>query len=238
MLPRRSLFSLTIGLFSLLTLWSALPRPAVAAEDDYLFGTQLVLISPTQLDVKNAYWVDMLPKPYSYSQGTIIDAINAARAVRGVKTEVDVATYPISIGSEMQRSGKWEYNIDFHWMTPADVEVVLKGFPLTGKLAGLDHVLRPLKTALFPSNPTADGLSASIDLLGAKLTLTGDDSFNAFKARITDLLTKRFGDRAKFDLSLDDIYMVSGTNQNGVAFTLTVYLDGAESQALKEDEAP
>jgi hypothetical protein len=74
-------------------------------------------------------------------------------------------------------------------------------------------------------------------VLGTTLTVTGDETFNSVMQRVTELLAQRFGNRAKFDLSLDDVFMASGDSQYAVSFTLTVYLDGAESQALT-DEAP
>jgi hypothetical protein len=211
---------------------------AAAAGDKYVFGTELVLASPKQLAAGSGYWADQLPKAFNYSQGSIVDEVNRARAARGVPAEIDVATYPVEIGVERQRGGKWEYNINFHWMTPEDVDAALAKFPLTGKLAGLARSYRPLGKAVFFSAPAGDGTQCSADILGAALSYSGDDTFNALKGRVVELLKARFGDRAKFDLSVDNVYMVSGTDQNGTSFSLTVYLDGAESQELNADEAP
>ena len=69
----------------------------------YVFGTSLVLTSPKQLaDPNKGFWGDALPTAYNFSQGSIVDAVNAARKARGETEMVDVKNYPINIGSVAQ----------------------------------------------------------------------------------------------------------------------------------------
>jgi hypothetical protein len=202
--------------------------PASAEEADmYVFGTKLVLTSPRQLmDPNSGWWADLLPTEYSYSIGSIVAAVNAAREARGVTEKIDVKTYPISIGGETPVSGGYEYNIDFARMTPADVDVVLAQFPLTGKLSDLPRDIRPIGIGYFYANTTEPNGTLALALAGSNVSIDAGHSFNTVHDMIAQVLQQRFGDRAKFDLSLNRYSSAMGTSSFDV--NVTVYLDGAE----------
>jgi hypothetical protein len=205
-----------------------LARPALAADGDYVFGTSLVITSPSSLTPHNGSWDDQLPKAYRFSQGSIIDEINRARAARGNKTEVDVAAYPIVVGAEVGKDGKFEYSIDFQQMLPEDIDVALKKFPLTGKLAALPHAYRPIAIGYFNGDSTDGGASVTVTVLGKALSFNTSDSYSHIREAVASELAQRFKDRAKFDLSINNFQTVVPNSPSSFSIYVTVYLDGAE----------
>jgi hypothetical protein len=228
----RSIWLLSCAALCALTLTCAVAGAARAADNDaYIFGTSLVLTSPKSLTTGNTYWSELLPKAYNYSIGSIVDAVNEARAARGIKAEVDVAAYPVVIGSEVQANGAYEYNIDFLQMTPDDVAVALKKFPLGGKLAGLPHTTRPVSIGYFNGDSTDGGATVALTILGQPLQFTSADSFDAIHAAVAKVLAGRFGEGVKFDLSINRFETVVPESQGSFGVYVTVYLNGAEKSA-------
>jgi hypothetical protein len=219
------------GLMAAFILTCALALPA-SAEDNYIFGTSLVFTSPASITPKNGYWGDLLPKKYNFSQGSIVDAINAARAARGNKTEVDIALYPIVIGSETQKGNTWEYNIDFLQMLPEDVEVALKKFPMTGKLAELKHSYRPVSIGYFSGTSADGGESVLVNVLGQSLNFNKDNSFSQIYDAVARALVPRLGADVKFDLSVNHYRTVTTGGTGSFDIYVTVYLNGAENSIV------
>lgn len=222
---------LGITLFALAVMLAGFTAAPAAADEEqdntYVFGTTLVLHSPRQLaDPAKAWWGDLLPTAYRYSIGSIVDAVNAARMARGETVMVDVSTYPINIGGEFSSNGGWEYRIDFQKMYPADVEVVLTQFPMTGIFADLKRELRPVRIGYFWGNDP-EGEQVTIALPGMDFVVNPEEGFSLIKERLAELLSAQFGGRARFDLGLNRYSAAMGHESLDV--NITIYLDGAES---------
>jgi hypothetical protein len=222
-----------LALLCILSLMAGMIQPAVAdseADPAYVFGTTLVLHSTRQLaDPNKTWWGDLLPMEYRFSIGSIVDAVNKARALRGQTVMVDVTTYPINVGGEFSVDGGWEYTIDFQKMFPQDVEVVLEKFPLTGVFADLKRDVRPVRVGYFWANNQL-GEEVKLELPGFDLVVSPDEGFGVVRERIAELLTAQFAGRAKFDLSMNRYSAASGYQSFDVS--ITVYLDGAESDMM------
>jgi hypothetical protein len=226
-----SLNSIAIAVASLF----ALPGLA-AAQNDYVFGTSLVLISPRQLtDPNSGWWADALPMEYNSAQGTIVKAINAARQARGVTEMIDWKTYPIQLGGENVVNGQYEYNIDFQRMTPEDIEVALAQFPFEGALSDLQHEIRPLRMGYFNADSMQPGVTTlNLDLLGTRLTFTTSEGFAAARDKVAAVLADKFSGRAKFDMSWNCFTSAQATGDSFNIY-ITVYLDGAEKNISQGD---
>jgi hypothetical protein len=217
-----------LSLLSAVVIAATLALPALAQEDprDYLLGTQLVLKSGAQLSYPETnWWAELLPMEYQYAQGSIIKAVNEARAARGVSEMIAYNSYPIMIGSEMQVGSGWEYNIDFARMTPEDVAVVQAAFPFTGALSDLQQELRPFRVGWF--NASSPEGNAVLTIFGQSETFTRDDSFNTARTKAAGLLERAFGSPLKFDFGFNCYYSEGGYNSLDV--NLTVYLDGYDA---------
>lgn len=215
------------GLLLAAALFSAALLPQVAlAEDDasqFIFGTRLVIISPTQISMPNyGWWADKLPMEYSYAMGTIVNTVNAERTARGEKTMVDYKSYPITIGGELQTDLGWEYSIDFQHMLPVDVDVVMGTYPLSGELSDLKTELRPVSTGYFWAN-TQDGSPVSLELPGTSMTIEAADGYNATWDRVNSSLKAYFGREVKFDMGMNRFRSAAGYDSFDV--NLTIYMD-------------
>jgi hypothetical protein len=220
-----------VVLATLLLATAATSRPALADEADmFVFGTRLVLTSPRQLaDPNSGWWAEILPMEYNYAPGTLIKAVNTARAARGMQEMVAYKDYPIQLGGETPVGNGFEYNIDFMHMSPEDVNVILAQFPLTGVLSDLKTEMRPVGIGYYYANSTEPGGSIKLSLPGQALQISADDSFVSVQKMVADALAARFAGRAKFDLSLSRYTAALGTSSFDV--NVTVYLDGAENNA-------
>jgi hypothetical protein len=223
---------LIVAIAAALTIASQLAAvPAHAAEADmYVFGTSLVLTSPRQLtDPNTGWWAELLPMEYSYASGSIVKAVNAARAARGVKEMIDYKLYPVSIGGETAVDGGYEYNIDFQRMTPDDVAAVQAQFPLQGVLGDLKTELRPLRIGYFNTdNMQSGGTTLTLDMLGQKLVFSDSDSFASARDKVANAVAAYFGDRAKIDFSYSRT-TGAAAGMESASIYVTIYLDGAES---------
>ena len=199
---------------------------ARAQEDssrDYIFGTRLVIFSPNNLSGPNyAWWGDKLPMEYNYAVGTIVKTVNEARSARGDERMIQYRDYPVSIGGDVQNGDKWEYWIDFMKMSPADVQVVMEAFPLTGEFSDLPTELRPVSSGYFWKN-SQDGSAVSIDLPGGTLEVSPSMAFEDAWQAVNGNLKDYFGMDVKFDLYLSHSRTAGGYNSFDVS--VTVYMD-------------
>lgn len=203
------------------------------AQPQYLLGTTLVLKSPAQIPTPpNGYWGDALPVEYRFGICYIVDAINAARSARGESVMIDVTKYPINPGGEMQTDSGWEYTVDFQGMQPADVDVALAKFPMTGAFAGLAHEYREVSNGYFSGDTTGDSLT--VDVLGHQVTLSTRDSFAAMREKLLAELKAIFGEGASFDISIS-IYQSAYAATTNFNASASVYLNGAQPPMGEEE---
>ena len=195
-----------------------------AADRSFIFGTRLVLTSSTQLSQPPNYnwWGDKLPMEYNYAVGTIVKTVNEARSARGDERMIQYRDYPVSIGGDVQNGDKWEYWIDFMKMSPADVQVVMEAFPLTGEFSDLPTELRPVSSGYFWKN-SQDGSAVSIDLPGGTLEVSPSMAFEDAWQAVNGNLKDYFGMDVKFDLYLSHSRTAGGYNSFDVS--VTVYMD-------------
>ncbi len=209
-----------------LAISAMLVQTSMAQEPDqrnFIFGTRLVLTSPTQITSPNyGWWGDRLPMPYTHAIGWIVQVVNEARADSGNDLLVDYKSYPVVIGSEFQTDNGWEYSIDFLQMLPEDLDVILGSFPLEGAFSDLPMEIRPVSTGYYYGS-AQDGQPVSLQIPGGPLSIAADAGYDATWARINDLLSTFIGAEVKFDLGMNQYRSASGYNNFDV--NLTVYVD-------------
>ncbi len=199
------------------------PRAWAAEDGNYMLGTQLVLSSSSQLvEPSRGWWADLLPPDYSYGLINLVSAANASRKARGIANMIDVKTYPIAVGGEVQVDGGWEYTIDFNRMTPEDVQAVLAAYPFSGKLADTKQSMRPLSYGYVYAH-SDNGGPAELVWEGQKFSVSWGESFDAVYAKVSAML-KALAPEATFDLSLNQ-YMPANGNKS-LDVSVSVYLNG------------
>jgi hypothetical protein len=209
-----------------LSAFLVLTASARADEPNYSLGTSLVLFSPTQITSPNyGWWGDLLPLDYSYGMINLVNAVNESRKQRGVSDMVDVKTYPIAVGGEMQVEGGFEYNIDFNKMSPEDVNAVLAAFPLTGKLSDLKQTLRPVNYGYYYAS-SYDGSPAVMDIGGEKISITWGESYEAVWNKVNAVLGRVFGASTTFDLGMNQ-YSSANSDSRNLDVNVSVYLNGS-----------
>ena len=197
-----------------------------ADEGNYMLGTQLILTSASQVTPLNqGWWADQLPPDYSYGIINLVNAVNASRQARGISTMIDVKTYPIAVGGEIQVEGGWEYNIDFNRMTPEDVQAVLAAYPLSGKLADTKISYRPMSYGYFYGHGD-NGADAVLTWEGESISVSWGESFDSVNSKISAMV-KRLAPDATYDLSLNQFMPANGNKSLDVS--VSIYLNGVTS---------
>lgn len=215
------------ALFAAVVLLASLQGQARAADEpNYMLGTQLIMFSASQLTQPNqGWWADMLPADYSYGLINLVNAANESRKARGISTMIDVKTYPVAVGGEIQVEGGWEYNIDFNRMTPEDVQAVLAAYPLSGKLADTKISYRPMSYGYFYGHGD-NGADAVLSWEGQSINVSWGESFDSVQAKVKAMLD-RLAPGATFDLSMSQ-YMPAAGNKS-LDVNVSIYLNGATS---------
>jgi hypothetical protein len=199
----------------------------VSAQDaNYSLGTTLVLFSPTQVVEGNmGWWGDLLPLDYSYGMLNLVNAANAGRQQRGVAEMIDVKTYPIAVGGEIQVEGGYEYNIDFNKMTPDDVQAVIAAYPFTGKLSDLEWSLRPVNYGYYYAS-SYDGGPAVLTIGPENISVNWGDSYESVWGRVNEVLGRVFGASTTFDLGINQ-YSSAGSDSRNLDINVSIYLNGS-----------